>query len=52
MKIACNHCFSTSKVTLNEYGYHLVKKLCQKKWVSEVVILSDKTQGKGTWFWK
>jgi hypothetical protein len=21
MKIACNHCFSTSKVTLNEYGY-------------------------------
>ncbi|NRS89071.1 glycosyltransferase involved in cell wall biosynthesis [Flavobacterium sp. 7E] len=43
MKIAVITAFPPSKVTLNEYGYHLVKNFAQKNDVSEVVLLCDKT---------
>ena len=43
MKIAVITAFPPSKVTLNEYGYHLVKNFAQKKEVTQVVILADKT---------
>ncbi|MBC5836938.1 glycosyltransferase [Flavobacterium muglaense] len=43
MKVAVITAFPPSKVTLNEYGYHLVKNFAQKSEVSEVVILADKT---------
>lgn len=45
MKIAIITAFPPSKVTLNEYGYHLVKNFAQKNEVTEVVILADKTLG-------
>ncbi|SDX03872.1 glycosyltransferase [Flavobacterium degerlachei] len=45
MKIAVITAFPPSKVTLNEYGYHLVKNFAQKIEVSEVILLSDKTAG-------
>lgn len=44
MKIAVITAFPPSKVTLNEYGYHLVKNFAQKNDVSEVVLLCDKTE--------
>lgn len=44
MKIAVITAFPLSKVTLNEYGYHLVKNFAQKNDVSEVVLLCDKTE--------
>jgi hypothetical protein len=37
--------FPPSKVTLNEYGYHLVKNFAKKK-ESQKLLLSDKTRGK------
>lgn len=43
MKIAVITAFPPSKVTLNEYGYHLVKNFAQKNEVTQVVILADKT---------
>ncbi|AWG20456.1 glycosyl transferase family 1 [Flavobacterium faecale] len=43
MKIAVITAFPPSKVTLNEYGYHLVKNFAQKSEVTEVVLLCDKT---------
>ncbi|MDQ5930042.1 MAG: hypothetical protein QG594_1825 [Bacteroidota bacterium] len=43
MKIAVITAFPPSKVTLNEYGYHLVKNFAQKTAVTEVVVFSDKT---------
>jgi glycosyltransferase involved in cell wall biosynthesis len=43
MKIAVITAFPPSKVTLNEYGYHLVKNFVQKNEVTQVVILADKT---------
>ena len=43
MKIAVITAFPPSKVTLNEYGYHLVKNFAQKAAVTEVVIFCDKT---------
>ncbi|NHN26615.1 glycosyltransferase [Flavobacterium jejuense] len=44
MKIAVVTAFPPSKVTLNEYGYHLVKNFVQKEEVSELVLLCDKTE--------
>lgn len=44
MKIAVVTAFPPSKVTLNEYGYHLVKNFVQKEEVSELVLMSDKTE--------
>ena len=44
MKIAVVTAFPPSKVTLNEYGYHLVKNFVQKDEVSELVLICDKTE--------
>lgn len=44
MKLAVVTAFPPSKVTLNEYGYHLVKNFVQKEEVSELVLMSDKTE--------
>jgi glycosyltransferase involved in cell wall biosynthesis len=43
MKVAIVTAFPPSKVTLNEYGYHLVKNFVQKNEVTEVVLITDKT---------
>ncbi|MEC4003984.1 glycosyltransferase [Flavobacterium sp. SUN052] len=43
MKVAVVTAFPPSKVTLNEYGYHLVKNFVQNPEISELVLLSDKT---------
>ncbi|OYU79742.1 MAG: glycosyl transferase family 1 [Flavobacterium sp. BFFFF1] len=43
MKIAVVTSFPPSKVTLNEYGYHLVKNFVQKHEVSELLLVTDKT---------
>ena len=43
MKIAVVTAFPPSKVTLNEYGYHLVKNFVQKEEVSELVLITDRT---------
>lgn len=44
MKIAVVTAFPPSKVTLNEYGYHLVKNFAQKEEISELVLICDKTE--------
>jgi glycosyltransferase involved in cell wall biosynthesis len=44
MKLAIITAFPPSKVTLNEYGYHLVKNFAKKNEISEVILLCDKTQ--------
>lgn len=44
MKVAIVTAFPPSKVTLNEYGYHLVKNFAQKNEVSELVLITDKTK--------
>lgn len=43
MKVAVVTAYPPSKVTLNEYGYHLVKNFVQNTEVSELILLSDKT---------
>jgi glycosyltransferase involved in cell wall biosynthesis len=43
MKIAVVTAFPPSKVTLNEYGYHLVKNFVKKDAISSLVIICDKT---------
>lgn len=43
MKLALITAFPPSKVTLNEYGYHLVKQFRLKKRVSEIILLTDET---------
>ena len=45
MKLAIVTAYPPSKVTLNEYAYHLVKHFRQKDQVTEVVLLTDKTEG-------
>lgn len=44
MKVAIVTAFPPSKVTLNEYGYHLVKNFVQKNEVTELVLITDKTE--------
>lgn len=44
MKVAVVTSFPPSKVTLNEYGYHLVKNFVNEDEVSELVLLTDKTK--------
>ena len=44
MKIAVVTAFPPSKVTLNEYGYHLVKNFVQKEEISKLILLCDKTE--------
>ncbi len=43
MKLAIVTAFPPSKVTLNEYGYHLVKHFAQKDSIDEIVLLTDET---------
>ena len=44
MKLAIVTAFPPSEVTLNEYAYHLVKHFRQKKDITELVLLTDKTK--------
>ena len=44
MKIAIVTAFPPSKVTLTEYGYHLVKHFALKDEVSEIVLITDHTE--------
>jgi glycosyltransferase involved in cell wall biosynthesis len=46
MRLAIVTAYPPSKVTLNEYAYHLVKHFRQKKRITEIVLLTDKTEGK------
>jgi len=45
MKLAIVTAYPPSKVTLNEYAYHLVKHFRQKENITEIVLLTDKTEG-------
>lgn len=45
MKLAIVTAYPPSKVTLNEYAYHLVKYFRQKENIEELVLLTDKTAG-------
>lgn len=45
MKLAIVTAFPPSKVTLNEYAYHLVKHFRQKESITELILLTDKTEG-------
>lgn len=44
MKIAVVTAFPPSKVTLTEYGYHLVKHFALKDEVTEIVLITDHTE--------
>ncbi len=46
MRLALVTAYPPSKVTLNEYAYHLVKYFRQKHEVSEIILLTDVTVGK------
>jgi len=43
MKLAIVTAYPPSKVTLNEYAYHLVKHFRQKEEITELMLLTDKT---------
>lgn len=43
MKLAIVTAYPPSKVTLNEYAYHLVKSFRQSKKITELVLLTDET---------
>ncbi|MDB0615986.1 glycosyltransferase [Tenacibaculum dicentrarchi] len=45
MKLAIVTAYPPSKVTLNEYAYHLVKSFRQNKKVTELILLTDVTPG-------
>lgn len=45
MKLAIVTAYPPSKVTLTEYGYHLVKHFRLQKEVSEIILITDKTEG-------
>ncbi|WP_298892866.1 glycosyltransferase [uncultured Psychroserpens sp.] len=45
MKLAIVTAYPPSKVTLNEYAYHLVKQFRQKESIKELILLTDKTEG-------
>lgn len=45
MKLAIVTAYPPSKVTLNEYAYHLVKHFRQKDNITELILLTDKTEG-------
>lgn len=44
MKIAIVTAFPPSKVTLTEYGYHLVKHFAQKEKITEIILITDHTE--------
>ena len=46
MKLAIVTAYPPSKVTLNEYAFHLVKSFRQNKKVTELILLTDETPGK------
>ena len=48
MRLAIITAFPPSKVTLNEYAFHLVKELRRNKKVTELFLLTDKTDGDKT----
>ncbi|MGB3776324.1 MAG: glycosyltransferase, partial [Leeuwenhoekiella sp.] len=43
MKLALVTAFPPSKVTLNEYGYHLAKNFAQNEEVDELILITDHT---------
>ncbi len=43
MKLALVTAFPPSKVTLNEYGYHLAKQFSQNEEVEELILVTDRT---------
>jgi glycosyltransferase involved in cell wall biosynthesis len=45
MKLAIVTAYPPSKVTLNEYAYHLVKHFRQKRTITELILLTDTTTG-------
>jgi len=45
MKLAIVTAYPPSKVTLTEYGYHLVKHFRLQEEVSEIILITDKTKG-------
>ncbi|MCA0152059.1 glycosyltransferase [Winogradskyella vincentii] len=45
MKLAIVTAYPPSKVTLNEYAYHLVKQFRQNQEVTELILLTDRTEG-------
>ncbi|WP_203258750.1 glycosyltransferase [Hyunsoonleella ulvae] len=45
MKLAIVTAYPPSKVTLNEYAYHLVKHFRQNQNITELVLLTDTTEG-------
>ena len=45
MKLAIVTAYPPSKVTLNEYAYHLVKHFRQNERITELVLLTDRTAG-------
>ncbi|MFS4482936.1 glycosyltransferase [Hyunsoonleella sp. 2307UL5-6] len=45
MKLAIVTAYPPSKVTLNEYAYHLVKHFRQNQNITELVLLTDTTKG-------
>ncbi len=48
MKLAIVTAYPPSKVTLNEYAYHLVKQFRQKEEITELILLTDTTKGSKT----
>ena len=46
MKLAIVPAYPPSKVTLNEYAFHLVKSFRQNKKITELILLTDETPGK------
>ncbi|WP_179021753.1 glycosyltransferase [Winogradskyella forsetii] len=45
MKLAIVTAYPPSKVTLNEYAYHLVKQFRKNQNVTELILLTDRTEG-------
>ncbi len=43
MKLAIVTAYPPSKITLNEYAYHLVKSFRQKEAITELILLTDQT---------
>lgn len=43
MKLALVTAFPPSKVTLNEYGYHLAKNFARKEEIEELILITDET---------
>ncbi|MBO3116393.1 glycosyltransferase [Winogradskyella sp. DF17] len=45
MKLAIVTAYPPSKVTLNEYAYHLVKQFRKNQNITELILLTDRTEG-------